>query len=125
VTEQQLLQAVRAQGRSYNPKRLGEILLDMGFISKEQLDWLLDAQAKVLARQREAAQRAQQEAQQQAEAQRSAARGGPQIEEDIVDVPLVDQPAQPAQPAQPVEPARAGVATPAPPRPQPPPQQLR
>ena len=53
VTPQQLAQAVKVAGRFGNEKKLGEILLELGFIKQDQLDWLLKSQQQLLAKQRE------------------------------------------------------------------------
>jgi twitching motility protein PilT len=63
VTQEQLAEAIRAQGRIGNQKKLGEILLELGFINQKQLDWLLAAQQKLQAQQQETLQKSQQEAQ--------------------------------------------------------------
>jgi len=51
ITIQQLAQATRAQARAPGVKRLGEILIDLGFLTQEQLEWLLGAQKDYLAAQ--------------------------------------------------------------------------
>src|SRR5438552_3246164 len=77
VTEAQLMEAVRSQGRFGNDKRIGEILLELGFISHEQLEWLLQAQAQIVAKQREVQVAAQREAQ---AAHEAATHGGRSID---------------------------------------------
>jgi twitching motility protein PilT len=54
ITQGQLLQALRAQDHIGATKRLGDILLDLGYISQAQLEWLLRAQATLIERQRQA-----------------------------------------------------------------------
>jgi len=58
VSPDQLNQATAVQGRGGGRQRLGEIFVEMGFISPAQLQKLLTAQKQVLAKQ--AAQRAEQ-----------------------------------------------------------------
>jgi twitching motility protein PilT len=65
VSPDQLAGAIREQGRLGNRKRLGELLLELGFVSREQLDWLLQAQDQLLAKQREQKQQEQQELQEE------------------------------------------------------------
>src|SRR5581483_7718168 len=48
ITAEQLQQALERQARTSDPKKkLGEALLEMGLITQEQLDWLLNAQAQM------------------------------------------------------------------------------
>jgi twitching motility protein PilT len=63
ISQEQLLEALRAQDRHGPSKHLGEILMELGYISRPQLDWLLRAQATYLERQRQAEQEAQAQAQ--------------------------------------------------------------
>jgi len=69
ITQEQLLAALHEQDRLGPSKRLGDILLDLGYLSQAQLDWLLRAQVTLLERQR----RAEGEAQREAQAQRQQA----------------------------------------------------
>ena len=62
ITQEQLLEALRAQDHFGPTKRLGDILLDLGYVSPAQLQWLLNAQQAYIERQRQA----------EAEAERSA-----------------------------------------------------
>ena len=75
ITQEQLLTALREQDRLGPSKRLGDILLKLGYVSQAQLDWLLRAQVTMLERQRQAeaeAQRQAQAQQQQAMSERDA-----------------------------------------------------
>jgi twitching motility protein PilT len=54
ITQDQLLEALRAQDHLGATKRLGDILLELGYISPAQLDWLLRAQQTLMERQRQA-----------------------------------------------------------------------
>jgi len=65
ITQEQLLAALHEQDRLGPSKRLGDILLDLGYLSQAQLDWLLRAQVTLLERQRQADGEAQREAQAQ------------------------------------------------------------
>jgi twitching motility protein PilT len=63
ITQEQLLEAL-AQQDHYGPtKRLGDILIELGYISPAQLDWLVRAQATILERQRQAEAEEQRRAQ--------------------------------------------------------------
>jgi hypothetical protein len=59
ITQEQLMEALRAQDHMGATKRLGDILLELGYISQAQLDWLLRAQATLVERQRQAGAEAQ------------------------------------------------------------------
>jgi twitching motility protein PilT len=75
ITQEQLLAALREQDRLGPSKRLGDILLALGYVSQAQLDWLLRAQVTLLERQRQAeaeAQRQSQVEQQHAMSERGA-----------------------------------------------------
>jgi twitching motility protein PilT len=52
ITQAQLLEALRAQDHMGATKRLGDILLELGYISQAQLEWLMRAQATLVERQR-------------------------------------------------------------------------
>jgi twitching motility protein PilT len=65
ITQEQLLAALHEQDRLGPSKRLGDILLDLGYLSQAQLDWLLGAQVTLLERQRQAGGEAHREAQAQ------------------------------------------------------------
>src|SRR5664279_4408963 len=52
ITQTQLLEALRAQDHMGATKRLGDILLELGYISQAQLEWLVRAQATLVERQR-------------------------------------------------------------------------
>jgi twitching motility protein PilT len=54
ITQEQLLEALRTQDHMGKTKRLGDILLELGYISQAQLEWLLRAQATLVERQRQA-----------------------------------------------------------------------
>jgi twitching motility protein PilT len=69
ISQEQLLEALGAQDHHGAVKHLGDILLELGYVSQAQLEWLLRAQALVIERQR----RAEQEAQEQARDQQRAA----------------------------------------------------
>ena len=75
ITQEQLLAALHEQDRWGRSKRLGDILIELGYVSQAQLDWLLRAQVTLLERQRQAeaeAQRQSQVEQQQAMTERGA-----------------------------------------------------
>jgi twitching motility protein PilT len=110
LTPQQLNEATAAQGRSGG--RLGEILVELGFVSPAQLEKLLVAQKQVLAKQ--AATRAVQ----------TAARVAPEPEAGVATATLpaskhsgpapASAPAAPAPSASRSAPSRAAAATAAP-----------
>jgi twitching motility protein PilT len=52
ISLEQLAQATREQSKSDPPQRLGEILVEKGFINQKQLAKLVQAQAQVVAKQR-------------------------------------------------------------------------
>lgn len=54
ISQEQLLEALHQQDRLGPSKRLGDILLELGYISRAQLDWLIQAQATLQERQRQA-----------------------------------------------------------------------
>jgi twitching motility protein PilT len=54
ITQEQLLEALRAQDHFGPTKRLGDILLDLGYISQAELQSLLNAQQAYIERQRQA-----------------------------------------------------------------------
>jgi twitching motility protein PilT len=62
ITQEQLLEALRAQDHMGATKRLGDILLELGYISQAQLEWLVRAQATLVERQRLAEAKAKTEA---------------------------------------------------------------
>jgi len=62
ITQAQLLEALRAQDHMGATKRLGDILLELGYISQVQLEWLLRAQATLIERQRQAEAETQRQA---------------------------------------------------------------
>ena len=74
ITQEQLLEALRAQDHMGATKRLGDILLELGYISQAQLDWLLRAQATLVERQRQAEAEAQRQT--QVEQQKSFTQSG-------------------------------------------------
>ena len=59
ITQEQLLEALRAQDHMGATKRLGDILLELGYVSQAQLEWLLRAQTTLVERQRQAETEAQ------------------------------------------------------------------
>ena len=61
ISPEQLAEAVRPQGSIGNSKRLGEILVDLGFLPPEHLDWLLKAQQQIRAREGKAEQQRQEQ----------------------------------------------------------------
>jgi twitching motility protein PilT len=63
ITQEQLLEALGQQDHFGPTKRLGDILLELGYISQAQLDWLVRAQATLLERQRQAEAEEQRRAQ--------------------------------------------------------------
>jgi twitching motility protein PilT len=54
ITQDQLLEALRAQDHLGPTKRLGDLLLDLGYVSPAQLQWLLNAQQAYIQRQGQA-----------------------------------------------------------------------
>lgn len=42
ITILQLAQATRVQARASGVKRIGEILVELGFVTDQQIDWLLE-----------------------------------------------------------------------------------
>jgi twitching motility protein PilT len=54
ISQEQLLEALRQQDHLGPSKRLGDILLELGYISRAQLDWLIRAQATLQERHRQA-----------------------------------------------------------------------
>jgi twitching motility protein PilT len=54
ITQDQLLEAMRAQDHVGTTKRLGDILFDLGYITQAQLEWLLNAQQTYLQREHKA-----------------------------------------------------------------------
>jgi twitching motility protein PilT len=96
ITMDQLAEAVRAQGRAGEEAKLGEILIELGFIDRAQHAKLLAAQQQVIAKQKgKAAPAAVQPAPMAEPAQRPAA-----------------PPAAPAAPAPPPAPRRAPAPEP-------------
>jgi hypothetical protein len=63
ITQEQLLEALRAQDHMGTTKHLGDILLELGYISQAQLEWLRRAQATLVERQHQAEAEAQRQAQ--------------------------------------------------------------
>ncbi len=63
ITQEQLLEALAHQDHFGPSKRLGDILIELGYISQAQLDWLVRAQTTVLERQRQAEAEEQRRAQ--------------------------------------------------------------
>ncbi len=63
ITQDQLLEALRAQDHMGETKRLGDILLELGYISQAQLEWLLRAQTTLIERQHQAEAEAQRQTQ--------------------------------------------------------------
>ena len=99
ISMQQLSSAVQEQGRSPN-KRLGTILVDLGFINETQLGQLVEAQRQYLAQQAEQAPKLLKQAQQVQQAGRPAP---PSPKEPVPALP----PAPPAPPAAATAPATA------------------
>jgi pyruvate/2-oxoglutarate dehydrogenase complex dihydrolipoamide acyltransferase (E2) component len=52
ISLEQLAEATREQSKGDPPKRLGDILIDKGFITQKQLAKLVQAQQQVIAKQR-------------------------------------------------------------------------
>jgi twitching motility protein PilT len=105
ISEEQLLEALRQLGRPGPGQPLGKLLLELGYISQAQLDWLLRAQATLLERQRQA------ERQGQGQEQREEARR-PQAAQQA----LSPKPSQPTPVARPIAaPSQPTVST-SPPR---------
>jgi twitching motility protein PilT len=106
ITQEQLLEALRAQDHMGATKRLGDILLDLGYISQAQLEWLLRAQATLVERQRQAEAEAQRHV--QIEQQKSFPESG------SIAIPpskAAPRPAPAAPPAGPPDPAPAVQAS--------------
>jgi twitching motility protein PilT len=74
ITQEQLLEALHAQDHMGATKRLGDILLELGYVSQAQLEWLLRAQATLIERQHQAEAEAQRQA--KVEQQKSFAQSG-------------------------------------------------
>jgi twitching motility protein PilT len=72
ITQEQLLEALRAQDHLGANKRLGDILLELCFISQAQLDWLVRAQATVVQRQQQAETEELRQKQQEQQAQQES-----------------------------------------------------
>ena len=103
ITQEQLLEALRAQDHMGKTKRLGDILLELGYISQAQLEWLLRAQATLVERQRQAEAEAQRQS--QLEQQKSFPQSGSNA------IPPSETLAKPTPaPAAPPAPAQATVA---------------
>jgi twitching motility protein PilT len=90
ITQEQLLEALRHQDHLGPSKRLGDILLEQGWISTAQLDWLLKAQATLLERQRQAEAEQQRQARTAQQQTLGAAATAPAASATV---------ARPAQPA--------------------------
>jgi twitching motility protein PilT len=75
ITQEQLLAALHEQDRMGPSKRLGDLLLELGYVSQAQLDWLLRAQVTLLERQRQAEAETQKQAHAE-EQQAMTERGG-------------------------------------------------
>jgi len=107
VTQDQLLEALRTQDHFGPTKRLGDILLELGYISQPQLQWLLNAQQIYMQRERQA----------EAEAERRASVEQRQAVAADGTIAMPERQARPApQPAPAPRPAPAvvPVAAPAP-----------
>jgi len=102
ITQEQLLEALRAQDHMGKTKRLGDILMELGYISQAQLDWLVRAQATLIERQ----QKAEAEAQRQAhlEQQKSFTPSG------SVAIPPSEGPSAPSPASAPTAPASTATA---------------
>ena len=74
ITQEQLLEALGTQDHLGATKRLGDILLELGYISQAQLEWLVRAQATLVERQRQA--ETETHRQEQIEQQQSLAKDG-------------------------------------------------
>jgi twitching motility protein PilT len=74
ISQEQLLEALQAQDHLGATKRLGDILLELGYISQAQLEWLLRAQQTLLQRERQVEAERQHRA--NLEEQRSGAEDG-------------------------------------------------
>jgi len=103
ITQEQLMEALRAQDHVGATKRLGDILLELGYISQAQLEWLLRAQATLIERQRLAEAEAQRQT--QMEQQKSFTQSG------SVAIPPSETLAKTAAPASPPVPAPVAQAT--------------
>ena len=82
ITQEQLLEALQKQDHFGPTKRLGDILLELGYVSQAQLDWLVRAQATVIERQHqaEAAERRRTRASQEAAMSQSGSVALPEPE---------------------------------------------
>ena len=118
ITQEQLLEAMRAQERLGAAKPLGDLFLEYGWISQAQLTWLLEAQRTLQARQQQ--QVAAQAAQRAEGVQRSEAPTQPIVPADrsvplVVDRPRPVSPVTAPSPASPLarpQPAPLPVAAP-------------
>jgi twitching motility protein PilT len=102
ITQEQLLEALRQQDHLGPTKRLGDILLELGYISPAQLDWLVRAQATLQERQRQA----------EAEEQRRArlAQEEAMTQSGSIALPAPAPEPAPAPPSQPTAAPYAAVA---------------
>ncbi len=105
ITQAQLLEALAAQDHMGATKRLGDILLELGYISQAQLEWLLRAQTTLIERQHQAEAEAQRQA--QIEQQKSFAENAPTA------APPGESAPRPAAPQAPASPAQARALSPA------------
>jgi twitching motility protein PilT len=106
ITQEQLMEALRAQDHMGATKRLGDILLELGYISQAQLDWLLRAQATLVERQRQAG--AETQRQTQLDQQKSFPQSGA-----VPPAEALSKPAPAATPVSPPVPAPTVQASPA------------
>jgi twitching motility protein PilT len=107
ITQEQLLEALRSQDHMGTTKRLGDILLELGYISQAQLEWLLRAQATLVERQHKAEAEAQRQT--QIEQQKSFPQSG------AIAIPPggpAPRPAPAAPPANPPAPVQTRAPTP-------------
>ncbi|HJX63957.1 MAG TPA: type IV pilus twitching motility protein PilT [Polyangia bacterium] len=112
ITQDQLLEALRAQDHFGPTKRLGDLLLDLGYVSPAQLQWLLNAQQAYIQRQRQAEADAERSAgvDQQPSASADGTVAMPERQVRLAAAPApATSPAADSVPAQP-PPAHAGPA---------------
>jgi twitching motility protein PilT len=105
ISQEQLREALRHQDHLGPSKRLGDILVELGYISGPQLEWLIRAQATLQERQRQA------EADEQRRAQATQQQGFTQSGSVAVPAP---EPAS-ARPVAATAPAPPAATAPAPP----------
>jgi twitching motility protein PilT len=112
ISQEQLLEALRQQDHLGPSKRLGDILLELGYISRAQLDWLIRAQATLQERHRQAEAEEQRRA--QAVRQESFTKSGSVAIPPTEPVRAIVRPAPAPQPEQRQPPIPVAASAPKP-----------